>query len=462
VLEAFRTDAAEHISMAAYQAALRENAPLARVHHTTYPIVQGPMTRVSDRAEFCESVAAGGALSMLALALMRGPEIETLLKNTQERMGSLPWGVGILGFVPADLRKEQIEAIRPSAPLRDHRRRTAGPSVGLGEERDFHLFARSSPGLLQIFLEGGCRKFVFEGRECGGHVGPRTSFILWDLMIETILNCLPVAEVAKCQVLFHGGIHDSVSGAMPLQLAHLSWRKAPNWRADGHGLPVYSRSCRNRGNRRRVSETSSPMLENHSARERARRTPRCVETPFCTAFRREKERLFEEGLPSEAVRQELENLNVGRLRIASKGLQRDPRFRGVLGAPKLTAVGLAEQRSEGLYMIGQVAALRDKAISMRDLHKELSEGSCAKLRALVQKPESFAQSSPALRPADVAIIGMSCLLPRQITFRFTSGKHLEQRLMRLRKFPKIDAVGGDIVIRIRRPGQSLFALGRVH
>ena len=63
-------------------------------------------------------------------------------------------------------------------------------------------------------------------------------------------------------------------------------------------------------------------------------------------------------------------------------------------------------------MIGQVAALRDKALSMRDLHKELSEGSCAKLRALVQKPESFAQSSPASRQADVAIIRMSCLLPK--------------------------------------------------
>ena len=173
------------------------------------------MTRVSDRAEFCEGVAAAGALSMLALALMRGPEIGILLKNTQERMGSLPWGVGILGFVPADLRKEQIEAIRPFRPpfaiIAGGR-----PDQALDLEKNaistyLHV---PSPGLLQIFLEGGCRKFVFEGRECGGHVGPRTSFVLWDLMIDTILNCLPAAEVAKCQVLFAGGIHDSISGAM--------------------------------------------------------------------------------------------------------------------------------------------------------------------------------------------------------------------------------------------------------
>ena len=36
-----------------------------------------------------------------------------------------------------------------------------------------------SPGLLRQFLQAGARRFVFEGAECGGHVGPRASFPLW-------------------------------------------------------------------------------------------------------------------------------------------------------------------------------------------------------------------------------------------------------------------------------------------
>ena len=27
---------------------------------------------------------------------------------------------------------------------------------------------------------------MFEGRKCGGHVGPRTSFVLWETMIDVI------------------------------------------------------------------------------------------------------------------------------------------------------------------------------------------------------------------------------------------------------------------------------------
>ena len=33
-----------------------------------------------------------------------------------------------------------------------------------------------SPGLLRMFLKDGARRFIFEGQECGGHVGPRSSF----------------------------------------------------------------------------------------------------------------------------------------------------------------------------------------------------------------------------------------------------------------------------------------------
>ena len=39
---------------------------------------------------------------------------------------------------------------------------------------------------LEVFLRDGARRFVFEGRECGGHVGPRTSFVLWETMIEVL------------------------------------------------------------------------------------------------------------------------------------------------------------------------------------------------------------------------------------------------------------------------------------
>ena len=101
------------------------------------------MTRVSDRAAFALAVAEGGGLPFLALALMTGDEVRRLLTETSELLGDLPWGVGILGFTPPEVRAGPVGggARRPPA-VRPHRRRPtlAGGTPGGGRHR--HLPAR--------------------------------------------------------------------------------------------------------------------------------------------------------------------------------------------------------------------------------------------------------------------------------------------------------------------------------
>src|SRR5262249_45398950 len=67
---------------------LSPDPPLARSHGTKYPILQGPMTRVSDTAAFADAVATGGALPFLALALLRKAETEKLLAETKTKLGA--------------------------------------------------------------------------------------------------------------------------------------------------------------------------------------------------------------------------------------------------------------------------------------------------------------------------------------------------------------------------------------
>ena len=74
------------------------------------------MTRVSDRAEFAAAVSEAGALPFLALALMREPEADALLARTRELGDGRPWGVGVLGFVPPELRAEQLAVVRATGP----------------------------------------------------------------------------------------------------------------------------------------------------------------------------------------------------------------------------------------------------------------------------------------------------------------------------------------------------------
>ncbi|MGQ0716629.1 MAG: nitronate monooxygenase [Pseudonocardiales bacterium] len=176
VLTGLRAAVAEHLAAADRLDPLAADGPLASSHVTHYPIVQGPMTRVSDVPGFAQQVAEAGALPFLALAVMRGPQIEQLLQRTQESLGERPWGAGILGFVPQELREEQLEVLKRNRPsfalIAGGRPDQALQLDQIGIPTYLHV---PSPGLLRLFTESGARRFVFEGRECGGHVGPRTS-----------------------------------------------------------------------------------------------------------------------------------------------------------------------------------------------------------------------------------------------------------------------------------------------
>ena len=101
----------------------------------------------------------------------------------------------------------------PVALIAGGRPSQAAPLEAAGIATYLHV---PSPGLLDLFLKDGARRFVFEGRECGGHVGPRSSFALWEAQLERLLAHPAVAEVS---VLFAGGIHDARSCAMVAALA---------------------------------------------------------------------------------------------------------------------------------------------------------------------------------------------------------------------------------------------------
>ncbi len=73
-----------------------------------------------------------------------------------------------------------------------------------------------SANLIPLFLQEGARRFIFEGRECGGHIGPLSSFVLWSAMVDRLTaelakNTVPGSEI---ELLFAGGIHDAASSAM--------------------------------------------------------------------------------------------------------------------------------------------------------------------------------------------------------------------------------------------------------
>lgn len=380
----------------------------SRALGTALPIAQGPMTRVSDQPAFAAEVAAGGALPFIALALSGPEQTRDVLERTRDSVGDAPWGVGVLGFAAEDVKTAQLEVIRELRPthaiIAGGRPAQAAALEDAGIATFLHV---PSPGLLKQFLEAGARKFVFEGSECGGHVGPRTSFPLWEAQLGVLADFLAATPDAArdLQLLFAGGIHDERSAAMVAALAapvaargaaigvlmgtaYLFTREAVD---AGAVLPLFQRSL--------LDAEHTDLLETAPGH-----ATRCVRSPFTTEYAAIKAELAEQGVPSRDAWERLEQLNVGRLRLASKGIER-------VGA-ELRDVGEDRQLAEGMFMAGEVAVLRSAVTTIADLHHAVGEGANAVLRERAAAFGVTTPEPPAPEPLEIAIVGMACMFPQ--------------------------------------------------
>ncbi|WP_148591917.1 type I polyketide synthase [Aquisphaera giovannonii] len=406
IMREFERAIARGIDGAASARPLAAGSPLARDHGCELPILQGPMTRVSDVAPFAEAVATEGGLPFVALALLRRPAAEALLAETARRLGGRPWGVGLLGFAPADLREEQLEAVRnakpPFALIAGGR---PDQAAGLEKEGIAAYLHVPSPGLLDQYLRSGARRFILEGRECGGHVGPRSSFLLWEQACRVLDEAIASGiDAASLSVVFAGGIHDARSAALVaatagdlaakgvrigvlMGTAYLFTREA-----------VASGAIVERFQREAIRCRGTVLLESGPGH-----LVRVAPSPFVDAFDEERGRLLARGVPHDEVREALERLNAGRLRIAAKGVDRGDGT----GSP-LVPVPEERQAADGLYMIGQVAALRGEVTTMRDLHRDVTSGATDRIGRLAS---ARTDEPEAASPAAIAIVGMAALLP---------------------------------------------------
>ncbi|OLR92207.1 type I polyketide synthase [Actinokineospora bangkokensis] len=370
-------------------------------------VAQGPMTRVSDSPEFAAAVAERGGLPFLALALSTGEQTRDLLARTRDRLGDRPWGVGVLGFAAEDVRTAQLAEIRAAKP--SHAIIAGGkPAQAAALEADgittfLHV---PSPGLLRQFLAAGSRRFIFEGAECGGHVGPRNSFPLWEAQVGVLLDHLAAGgDGAGLTVLFAGGVHDERSAGMVAALAaplsaagvevgvlmgtaYLFTAEAVAGGAIGE---VFQREV--------VAAEQTDLLETAPGH-----ATRCVRSGFTDDFAALRADLAAQGVPDRDAWDRLERFNVGRLRLASKGIER-------VGA-ELRGVDEDRQRTEGMFMAGEVSVLRGEVTTIADLHAAVTTGAAAWLRerAAELRPAAPAEQ-PAPAPLRVAVVGMATMFP---------------------------------------------------
>ncbi|MDT4990888.1 MAG: hypothetical protein QOH97_780 [Actinoplanes sp.] len=391
---------------------LAPGAPLAQALGVRVPVAQGPMTRVSDEAGFAAAVADAGGLPFIALALANAEQSRRMLTEAKAALGDRPWGVGVLGFAPEALRAAQIEIIREIKPqvaiIAGGRPAQAKSLEADGISSFLHV---PSPGLLRQFLQAGSRKFIFEGAECGGHVGPRASFPLWEAqlaVLEAFLAERPAEDAAELQTFFAGGIHDARSAAMVAAMTGPLTRRGAKVGVLMGTAYLFTAEAVTHGaiqplfQQRAIAATSTALLETAPGH-----ATRCLQSGFVDDFHEVRGALESAGVENRVVWERLESLNVGRLRVASKGKRRD--------GDVLVDVDEAEQAATGLFMAGQVAVLRQHPTTLADLHDQVTTQAADLHREQIAAVGSalgvVAVAEQRAEPIDIAIVGMACAFP---------------------------------------------------
>jgi NAD(P)H-dependent flavin oxidoreductase YrpB (nitropropane dioxygenase family) len=182
-----------------------------------------------------------------------------------------------------------------------------------------------SANLIPMFVGEGARRFIFEGRECGGHIGPLSSFVLWSTMVDKLLEELAKGKVApaELQVLFAGGIHDAVSSAFVQTLVAPLMAKGVKVGILMGSAYLFTKEIVESG--AIVEQFQKEVIEcDHTVALESGpgHASRCAYTAFAQDFFRQRDQMREAKVPVDEARKVLDDLVMGRLRIASKGTTR--------------------------------------------------------------------------------------------------------------------------------------------
>jgi len=387
-----------HIRQARHLNPFGPESLFAREYNLKYPIAQGPMSSISETPEFADAIAQKGGLPFIALSTLSGKPAAELLEGTAKLLGNKSWGVGLLGFLPKDIFSDQLDRIFKAKP---HYALIAGgrpAQAKLLEKAGIQTFLHvPTPGLLDLFLKEGARRFVFEGRECGGHIGPLSSFVLWEQQIERLKKRDSLDDVS---LLFAGGIHDAVSSAMiAVMTAPLVAKGAKVGLLMGTSYLYTEEAVKTGALLQKFQDKALVNRETRILSTAPGHETRCLDTRYIEYFESVKTSLVREGVKGEEVWKTLEQMNMGRLRIAARGMKWvDHSF---------IPVDEHVQAEEGLYMIGQVASLRATATTVEALHQDVADGAARIVTAL--EPPSYPKKN--VPQVDIAIIGVSCIFP---------------------------------------------------
>ena len=406
-LREFVADVTDHAAAGNRMTAPRDKHPAAREMGTVYPFIQGAMSWITDVPRFARIICEAGALPTVALGLLHGRELKEKLGKLSQVMAGRPYGVNFIALPENPHREEQLAWIKEQKPRfaviaagdPSHARELLRRGIEV-------IYVAPHAEMVKLAFESGIRYVICEGNEAGGHVGPHTTTTLAQTVFE--LKRRRPALFRDRFVILAGGIFNRVTafiahrlGADAIQLgtAYLATEEIVK---TGALAELYQRMVLN-------SEPGGTAVS--GARQGL--GVRALATPKSKKIRSLENELHEKGKGSGEIRRRIEDISVGSLLIAARGVQREAG----------NSISLDEKTCarEGQFMSGACAGAIRKPYSVVELHRELAKGFCQngpwvgetvseKPGCLVAQGNGFTASAivPSAKDGNrVAITGMS-------------------------------------------------------
>ncbi len=382
------------------------HSPLAKEHGTTYPLIQGPMANISDNADFAAQVLKAGALPFLAVGSLPDFLAEPMLKKGAEQVKNFGAGlVGIEAFNPA-IAKHMDMVKKYKVPFALFAGGIPSQIIELEKAGTKTYLHTPSVSMLKNAMENGCTRFIFEGKEAGGHVGSLSSLVLWDAAITRLLEDEKM-DLSGISLIFAGGISTCFAAWFISGIAaRLAARGVKIGLQVGSAYLFTEEIIETGAMKKRYQEilckTDKTVVIGTSVGLASRTAP----TEFARMTVSLEKDMIKQGKTLEERKRAFEKNNIGSLLIGAKGYL--PDFKRP-GEEFYTRFDDNAQEEKGNFLVGDSLAYFHKTLTIPDVHglyfkdKETLNRNLGKL-------EVFSSHKNRLND-EIAIVGMGCILP---------------------------------------------------
>jgi hypothetical protein len=254
-------------------------------------------------------------------------------------------------------------------------------------------------------LKSGCKRFIFEGGEAGGHVGTLSSMVLWEAAITTLIN--KNYDLSDVYLIFAGGISTCFASFFISGLtSFLAAKGAKIGLQVGTAYlftdEIVETQCMKSQYRDIILQENETMVIGKSLGLASRTAP----TQFARMMLEMEAEMIKNKESLEKRKRAFEQKNIGSLLIGAKGFL--PDFKNP-GPDHYTWFKDEEHREKGNFLVGDSLAFFDRSVTIQQIHDKYFEA-----KSTLYRNMNFLEifSSPKNKINDeIAVVGMGCTLP---------------------------------------------------